>query len=150
MGGNAFDYEDTSLNGTWNQFVGYGLIDASKAVSAVSGSEPLAPTINTTLNEANIDDLLEEEIDFDEAWDKIYIAKGRGSITVSIDNYDSSSAYIWNSSLYPYSGDGTTFTVDYASNDKPVLHEITCKALKNGLSVTSGISILVVPKNYSF
>lgn len=150
VGGNAFDYEETRLNGTWNQFVGYGLIDASKAVSAVSGPEPLAPTINTTLNEANIDDLLEEEIDFDEAWDKIYIAKGRGSITVSIDNYDSSSAYIWNSSLYPYSGDGTTFTVDYASNDKPVLHEITCKALKNGLSVTSGISILVVPKNYSF
>lgn len=82
IGGNTYGVDPLRLNGLWNQFVGYGLVNAYAAVSAVSGSAP---------------------------------------------------------------------TADFASDtDEPVLHDIECRVLKNGLSTSSGVHLALIPQEYSY
>ena len=82
IGGNTYGVDPLRLNGLWNQFVGYGLVNAYAAVSAVSGSAP---------------------------------------------------------------------TADFASDtDEPVLHDIECRVLKNGLSTSSGVHLALIPQGYSY
>lgn len=48
-------------------------------------------------------------------------------------------------------GEGFTFTVDFASDtDEPVLHDIECRVLKNGLSTPSGVHLALIPQGYSY
>lgn len=150
VGGNAFETSETRSNGAWNQFVGYGLIDIYKAVSSVNGQAPASPSIYTYLGELLDEDLLNMEIDPDEAFETVYLAVGENSVTAHIANYDSSVSYVWTSSLPPYYGFDSTFRVYYSSTETPALHEIKCQALKNGLSTTSGMTLIVVPTDYSY
>lgn len=150
VGGNAYGINSARLNGLWNQFVGYGLVDAYAAVSAVSGTVPSAPYIGTSLSEVEPGDLSLMGLGYD-AWNIAYLAEGEGQATCSIENYDSSVTYVWSSTLPPYTGEGSTFTVDFASDtDEPVLHDIECRVLKNGLSTTSGIHLALIPQGYSY
>ena len=48
IGGNTYGVDPLRLNGLWNQFVGYGLVNAYAAVSAVSGSAPTADFASDT------------------------------------------------------------------------------------------------------
>lgn len=150
VGGNAYDIDPVRLNGLWNQFVGYGLVDAYAAVSAVSGPAPTAPRIGTSLSEVEPGDLSLMGLGYDK-WNIAYLARGEGQATCSIENYDSSVAYVWSSTLPPYTGEGSTFTVDFASDtDEPVLHDIECRVLKNGLSTSSGVHLALIPHGYSY
>lgn len=84
-------------------------------------------------------------------WNIAYLARGEGQATCSIENYDSSVTYVWSSTLPPYTGEGFTFTVDFASDtDEPVLHDIECRVLKNGLSTSSGVHLALIPQGYSY
>ena len=72
-------------------------------------------------------------------------------MTYTPENYDSSVTYVWSSTLPPYTGEGFTFTVDFASDtDEPVLHDIECRVLKNGLSTSSGVHLALIPQGYSY
>ncbi len=151
VGGNEYETLETRLNGPWNKFVGYGLVDAYLAVSAVTGQAPSAPILYTELPELIDDDLFDMEIDPDEAYSPAYLAEYYGYATASVYNYDPSVTYVWTSTLPPYYGFDSTFTVEFESeSDQPVLHEIKCQALKNGYSTTSGMTLVVVPRNYSY
>lgn len=150
VGGNAYEIMPQRLNGLWNQFVGYGLADAYAAVSAVSGTAPSAPYIGTSLSEVEPGDLSMMGLGYD-IWNIAYLARGEGQATCSIENYDSSVTYVWSSTLPPYTGEGSTFTVDFASDtDEPVLHNIECRVLKNGLSTSSGVHLALIPQGYSY
>ena len=150
IGGNTYGVDPLRLNGLWNQFVGYGLVNAYAAVSAVSGPAPTAPNIGTSLSEVEPGDLSMMGLGYDK-WNIAYLARGEGQATCSIENYDSSVTYVWSSTLPPYTGEGFTFTVDFASDtDEPVLHDIECRVLKNGLSTSSGVHLALIPQGYSY
>ena len=150
IGGNTYGVDPLRLNGLWNQFVGYGLVNAYAAVSAVSRPAPTAPNIGTSLSEVEPGDLSMMGLGYDK-WNIAYLARGEGQATCSIENYDSSVTYVWSSTLPPYTGEGFTFTVDFASDtDEPVLHDIECRVLKNGLSTSSGVHLALIPQGYSY
>lgn len=151
VGLNEYLSVEVRLNGSWNQFFGYGLINAYVAASAATGQAPSSPIINIELlTEIDVNDLLSMELDDANARDIIYLDRTPGSVTAVIENYDSSAAYQWTSTLSPYYGFGSTFTVEYSSVSEPELHEITCKILKNGYTVTTGVSLVLIPYNYSY
>ena len=102
------------------------------------------------LTEIGVDELLSMGLDDAYARDIVYLDRTPGRVTAAIENYDSSAAYQWTSTLSPYYGFGSTFTIEYSSVSEPELHEITCKILKNGYTVTTGISIVLIPYNYSY
>lgn len=130
--------------------MGYGLVNAYAAVSAVSGPAPTAPNIGTSLSEVEPGDLSMMGLGYDK-WNIAYLARGEGQATCSIENYDSSVTYVWSSTLPPYTGEGFTFTVDFASDTyEPVLHDIECRVLKNGLSTSSGVHLALIPQGYSY
>lgn len=151
VGGNAYETIPERLNGTWNQFVGYGLVDAYTAISAVSGTVSSIPVISISLPEVESGDLSMMGLDYDK-WNIAYLARGEGQATCFIENYDSSVTYVWSSTLPPYTGEGSTFTVDFTSDtdDEPVLHDVECRAVKSGLSMTSGVHLAVIPQGYSY
>ena len=150
IGGNTYGVDPLRLNGLWNQFVGYGLVNAYAAVSAVSRPAPTAPNIGTSLSEVEPGDLSMMGLGYDK-WNIAYLARGEGQATCSIENYDSSVTYVWSSTLPPYTGEGFTCTVDFASDtDEPVLHDIECRVLKNGLSTSSGVHLALIPQGYSY
>lgn len=149
VGCNPQDVPPERVNGPWNKFMGYGLVDAYAAVSAVSGDAPSAPSICTSLPEVTEGDLSLMGLGCGQ-WDIAYLARGNYHANFYIENYDSSVSYVWNSTLPPYRGYGTMFTVDFAADDEPVLHTVECRALKNGLSTTSGVYLAVIPQSYSF
>ena len=150
VGSNEYGSVDTRLNGSWNQFFGYGLVNAYAAASAATGQTPTLPMIYTELTEIDVDELLSMELDDADAWDIIYLARTPFSATAVIENYDSSAAYQWTSTLPPYSSFNSTFSFECSSVSEPELHEITCKILKNGYSATTGISVVLIPNNYPY
>lgn len=151
VGMNEYLGVEERLNGSWNQFFGYGLINAYTAASAATGQAPSSPIINIELlTEIDFNDLLSMELDEANAWDIIYLARTPFNVTAVIENYDPSAAYQWTSTLSPYYGFSSTFTVEYSSVSEPELHEITCKILKDGYTETTGISIVLIPYNYSY
>lgn len=151
VGMNEYLGVEERLNGSWNQFFGYGLINAYTAASAATGQAPSSPIINIELlTEIDFNDLLSMELDEANARDIIYLARTPFNVTAVIENYDPSAAYQWTSTLSPYYGFGSTFTVEYSSVSEPELHEITCKILKDGYTETTGISIVLIPYNYSY
>lgn len=151
VGMNEYQGVEERLNGSWNQFFGYGLINAYTAASAATGQAPSSPIINIELlTEIDFNDLLSMELDEANARDIIYLARTPFNVTAVIENYDPSAAYQWTSTLSPYYGFGSTFTVEYSSVSEPELHEITCKILKDGYTETTGISIVLIPYNYSY
>lgn len=150
IGNNEYEITDTRLNGPWNQYLGYGLVDANKAVSSVTGTSPSIPSIYCELAEISQSDLAIMGLDYD-IYPISYVAKSSGQAIFFIDNYDSNATYVWTSTLPPYSGFDSTFTIEYASVDEPTLYEIKCKALKNGIvSAESGASIAVIPYDYIY
>lgn len=135
------------LNGPWNQFYGYGLVDAYKAISSARAQEPSDPVIHTDLNEVDNAFLLSLGIDRDDQeWNSIYLAPSYGDAIISIANYDPSATYVWTSTLPPYSGYGASFTVDCSAKeeDTGTFDDIQCSILKNGYRKTSGISLLII------
>lgn len=151
VGSNEYISDNERLNGSWNRFYGYGLINAYTAVSAATGQTPSAPMIDIELlTEIGVDELLSMGLDDAYAREIVYLDRTPGRVTAAIENYDSSAAYQWTSTLSPYYGFGSTFTIEYSSVSEPELHEITCKILKNGYTVTTGISIVLIPYNYSY
>lgn len=151
VGSNQYMNISTRTNGSWNQFYGYGLVDAYAAVAAAVEQNSPTPLVYTELTEITVSDVISMDLDDADAWERIYFARAPGNVTAYIDNYDSAATYEWTSTLSPYTGYGSTFTVQYPSGaDEPILHDITCRAIKNGQSYTSGISIVVVPYNYSY
>lgn len=151
VGSNQYLNISTRTNGSWNQYYGYGLVDAYTAVSAAVEQNSSTPLIYTELMEITVSDVISMELDDADAWERIYFARAPGNVTAYIENYDSATTYEWTSTLSPYTGYGSTFTVQYPSGtDEPELHDITCRAIKNGQSSTNGISIVVVPFNYSY
>lgn len=150
VGSNAYETTPERLNGLWNKFAGYGLVDAYAAVSAVSGTAPSAASIGTSLSVVEPGNLSLMGLGY-EAWNIAYLARGSGHATCYIEDYDPSVTYLWSSTLPPYTGEGSEFTVNFASDgDEPVLHNIECRAEKNGLSTTSGIHLAVIPQRYSY
>lgn len=151
VGSNEYISDIERLNGSWNRFYGHGLINAYAAVSAATGQTPSAPMIDIELlSEIGVDELLSMGLDDAYAREIVYLDRTPGRVTAAIENYDSSAAYQWTSTLSPYYGFGSTFTIEYSSVSEPELHEITCKILKNGYTVTTGISIVLIPYNYSY
>lgn len=151
VGSNEYLSDNERLNGSWNRFFGYGLINAYAAVSAATGQAPSAPMIDIELlTEIGVDELLSMGLDDAYARDIVYLDRTPGRVTAAIENYDSSAAYQWTSTLSPYYGFGSTFTIEYSSVSEPELHEITCKILKNGYTVTTGISVVLIPYNYLY
>lgn len=149
-GGFEFGITDTRRNGLWNQYVGYGLVDAHMALSAVSGSVPATPVVKSTLSEVDPGDLSMMGLGYDK-WNIAYLARDRGVAECYVENYDPSVSYVWSSTLPPYHGTGSTFTAEFASDSSdPKLHTIECEAQKNGLRSTSGIHIALISKNYSY
>ena len=126
VGGFEFGITDTRRNGLWNQYVGYGLVDAHMALSAVSGSAPATPVVKSTLSEVDPGDLSMMGLGYDK-WNIAYLARGRGVAECYVENAE--------------------FESD--SND-PVLHSIECQVLKNGLRSSSGVHIALISKNYSY
>ena len=150
MGINAYDVSDVRLNGTWNQYVGYGMVDAYKAVKAVTEGPPINPILSTTQEIVSDYDLGVMGLGYD-VWDIVYLARGRGQATCYVDNYDASATYIWSSTLPPYSGQGASFTVDFeAESEDPELHIVECQVLKSGLNSISGVHVALIPRNYPY
>lgn len=150
VGGIEFGITDTRRNGSWNQYVGYGLVDAYMALSAVSGGVPATPVVKSTLSEVDPGDLSMMGLGYDK-WNIAYLARDRGVAECYVENYDPSVSYVWSSTLPPYHGTGSTFTAEFASDSSnPKLHTIECEAQKNGLRSTSGIHIALISKNYSY
>lgn len=150
VGGFEFGITDTRRNGLWNQYVGYGLVDAHMALSAVSGSVPATPVVKSTLSEVDPGDLSMMGLGYDK-WNIAYLARGRGVAECYVENYDPSVNYVWSSTLPPYHGTGSTFTAEFESDSNdPVLHSIECQVLKNGLRSSSGVHIALISKNYSY
>ncbi len=150
VGGFEFGITDTRRNGLWNQYVGYGLVDAHMALSAVSGSAPATPVVKSTLSEVDPGDLSMMGLGYDK-WNIAYLARGRGVAECYVENYDPSVSYVWSSTLPPYHGTGSTFTAEFESDSNdPVLHSIECQVLKNGLRSSSGVHIALISKNYSY
>ena len=149
IGMNSYESQDTRLNGSWNQFYGYGLVDAYSAVASVTGTVPNSPILSSPLSEVTPADLVSMGLEYD-IWSTAYVARETGEAIFFIDNYDSSAQYAWTSTLPPYYGSGSSFTVEYSSTGDPELHEIRCQVLKNGLSAQSGVSLAVIPYDYSY
>lgn len=149
-GGFEFEITDIRRNGLWNQYVGYGLVDAYMALSAASGSTPATPVVKSTLSEVDPGDLSMMGLGYDK-WNIAYLARDRGVAECYVENYDPSVSYVWSSTLPPYHGTGSTFIAEFESDSSdPELHDIECQALKNGLRSTSGIHIALISKNYSY
>lgn len=153
VGNNAYINEYTRLNGSWNQFYGYGLVNAYDAVSAAIGYSPSLqnPILSTELTEIGVSDLISMELDDADAWEDIYIAESPGNVTIYIDNYDPYATYEWTSTLPPYTSYDSSFNVQFPSGlSEPELHEVACTMIKNGSRTLTGLSIAVVPFNYSY
>lgn len=150
IGSNDYSNVYTHTNGSWNQYYGYGLVNAYDAVSAVVGNNSTTPLIYVPLTEISVSDVISMELDDADAWDSIYLARGPGHITIEIGNYDSTATYEWTSTLSPYTGYGSSFTIEYQSPSTPILHDVTCRCIKNGVSIITGASIVVIPFNYSY
>lgn len=141
----GYDLISERPNGTWNQYEGYGLVDMKAAVSAAIGTPPSVPIITSSQTELEAEDLSSIGLGYDK-WNVAFLGRSSGYARFYLQNYMPDVTYIWTSTLSDAIGEGQEFIVEYESDcDYPVLHTVECKAMKNGLSVSSGVHFVVSP-----
>lgn len=150
VGDNEYLARDVRLNGAWNRFYGYGLVNMYSALSSINGEAPSIPYFYPELARVSEGDLSMMGLGYDK-WNEAFLARGSGSATCHIEDDDSDYFHIWTSTLPPYEGCGSSFTFDFdPDSDEPTLHTIECRAIKNGYSTTTGIHIAWMPADYSY